>query len=162
MKILYFSISNCNTILYNKKRYSLMDPIYMKKKEGTKAPRVEQKLKPHAPLLYLISIFSFNYVAVGVHYLGFLLTCGNHPSFRYQCHLFNWVVCGFFTSLHSLFYLPRSCKRKRLRNPMPLSSLYSHSIWFFLLCPFSDNNNIPIPSLLIITLMLQNYVTVFT
>lgn len=55
---------------------------------------------------------------------------------------------------HSLFYLPRSCKRKRLRNPMPLSSLYSHSIWFFLLCPFSDNNNIPIPSLLIITLML--------
>lgn len=107
----------------------------MKKKQGTKAPRVEQNLK--FMLLYFI-YFSFMQM-LGLVYLGFLHPCGNHP---FDIRATFSIGCGF--SLHSLS-LPIFSTQHALAKEKGLGILCPLLIFpqfgSFCSIPFEDNNN---------------------
>lgn len=111
------------------KKNSLIDPIWKRNRE--QRPHVWNRI--WSSCYYILSILALcrcwgsstwdSYILVGTILLIL------EPPFQFGC--------GFFTSLTFspyLFYLARSCKRKRFRNPMP--SPYIPIVWFFLLYPF--------------------------
>lgn len=98
----------------------------MKKKQGTKAPRVEQNLK--FMLLYFI-YFSFMQM-LGLVYLGFLHPCGNHP-FDIRATFSIWLWIFHFTHFLSLSFLLSTLLQKKKVQESYAPSLYSHSLVLF-------------------------------
>lgn len=116
---------------WTKGKKNFFDWSHMKKETGNRGPTCGTEFEAHAIIFYLFlalcrcwgSSTWDSYILVGTILLIL------EPPFQFGC--------GFFTSLTFspyLFYLARSCKRKRFRNPMPPP--YIPIVWFFLLYPF--------------------------